>query len=47
MSGKLIPDISKKEKPTKKQLEILDKLRKCKKIIDYLELETKGTMRVT
>ena len=43
MSEKLIPDIDKKKKPTKKQLDIVQKLRSCRNITDYLNLETKGT----
>lgn len=36
MTGNIIPDFDKKINPTKKQIEILTKLRECKKITDYL-----------
>jgi integrase len=37
MNSKLIPDFDKKKIPTKRELLILENLRKCKKITDYLE----------
>jgi len=43
MSNKLIPNFDKKIKTTKKQITILNNVRKCKLITDYLKLETKGT----
>lgn len=36
MTSNIIPDFDKKINPTKKQIEILTKLRVCKKITDYL-----------
>jgi hypothetical protein len=43
MSKNLIPNFDKKLKPTKTELKILNNIKKCRKIIDYLELETTGT----
>jgi len=43
MSKNLIPNFDKKLKPTKTQLKILENIKICRKITDYLELETKGT----
>jgi len=46
MSDTNIPDFNKKFKPTKKQIIILDNLRKCEKITEYLKLKiSKDTTR--
>ncbi|MCK5300250.1 MAG: hypothetical protein KAJ21_00005, partial [Thermoplasmatales archaeon] len=42
MNNNLIPNFDKKLNPTKQQLKILENVRNCTKIIDYLDLETKG-----
>lgn len=38
MSNKIIPDFDKKLKPTKNQLLILENIRKCKNVTDYIKL---------